>query len=85
MDPSEARQQIAQSKADLETHLKLTVSSFCYPSGRYNAALESQVSAAGYLDATTTRWDDDYHDPYALPRVRISGGMSLDHFVAAVQ
>jgi peptidoglycan/xylan/chitin deacetylase (PgdA/CDA1 family) len=77
--------EIAQPKAVLEQHLGGQVTSFCYPTGLYNSAIEEQVRAAGYLNATTTRWDADYSDIMALPRRRVAGGTALEGFVAIVQ
>jgi peptidoglycan/xylan/chitin deacetylase (PgdA/CDA1 family) len=77
--------EIAQSKADLDQHLNFNVTSFCYPIGLYNAGIEEQVRAAGYRNATTTRWDNDTSDIMALPRRRISGGTALDGFAWIVQ
>jgi len=77
--------EIAQSKAELDQRLGINVTSFCYPTGLYNAGIEEQVRASGYLNATTTRWDSDTSDIMALPRRRISGGMALDGFAWIVQ
>lgn len=85
LDWDTAGYEIAQSKAELERQLGITVTSFCYPTGLYNGAIEEQVRAAGYLSATTTRWDNDTSDMMALPRRRISGGMALDGFAWIVQ
>jgi peptidoglycan/xylan/chitin deacetylase (PgdA/CDA1 family) len=85
LDWETASIEIAQSKADLDQHLNINVTSFCYPTGLYNAGVEEQVRAAGYLNATTTRWDNDTSDIMALPRRRISGGTALDAFVWIVQ
>jgi peptidoglycan/xylan/chitin deacetylase (PgdA/CDA1 family) len=85
LDPATADNEIVQSKADLEGQLGISVVSFCYPSGQYNWGIEEQTSAAGYLSATTTRWDSDYSDMMALPRRRISGETTLDGFAAIVQ
>src|SRR5262249_44014194 len=85
LDPATADNEIVQSKADIEHQLGITVVSFCYPTGLYNWGIEEQTRAAGYLSATTTRWDSDYSDLMALPRRRISGGMAVDRFAAAVQ
>jgi peptidoglycan/xylan/chitin deacetylase (PgdA/CDA1 family) len=84
LDAAEANRQIAQSKADIERGLGIEVASFCYPTGLYNAAIEEQVRAAGYLSAATTRWDGDYSDLLALPRRRIAGGTLLEGFAAIV-
>ncbi len=77
--------EIAQSKAELDHHLSINVTSFCYPTGLYNGGIEEQVRASGYLNATTTRWDNDTSDVMALPRRRISGGTALDGFAWIVQ
>jgi hypothetical protein len=61
------------------------VTSFCYPGGFYDPAIEEMVRAAGYANATTTRWDWDYNDVLALPRRRVAGGITLDEFAATVQ
>jgi peptidoglycan/xylan/chitin deacetylase (PgdA/CDA1 family) len=77
--------EIAQSKAELDHRLSINVTSFCYPTGLYNGEVEEQVRASGYLNATTTRWDNDTSDIMALPRRRISGGTALDGFAWIVQ
>jgi peptidoglycan/xylan/chitin deacetylase (PgdA/CDA1 family) len=77
--------EIAQSKAELDHRLGINVTSFCYPTGLYNGGIEEQVRAAGYLNATTTRWDNDTSDIMALPRRRLSGGTALDAFAWIVQ
>ena len=77
--------EITQSKTELDHHLNINVTSFCYPTGLYNAGIEEQVRAAGYLNATTTRWDNDTSDIMALPRRRISGETALDGFAWIVQ
>jgi peptidoglycan/xylan/chitin deacetylase (PgdA/CDA1 family) len=85
LDTYEAERQIAQSKADLERGLGISVVSFCYPGGIYSAGLMEQVRAAGFLSATTTRWDADYSDMVALPRRRISGGTAAESFAWIMQ
>jgi peptidoglycan/xylan/chitin deacetylase (PgdA/CDA1 family) len=85
LDPATADYEIVQSKADIERQLGIAVASFCYPTGLYNSAIEEQARAAGYLSATTTRWDGDYSDMMALPRRRISGETAVEGFAAVVQ
>jgi peptidoglycan/xylan/chitin deacetylase (PgdA/CDA1 family) len=85
LDWGTAGYEIAQSKADIEQHIGGSVTSFCYPTGLYNPTIEEQVRAAGYLNATTTRWDSDNSDMMALPRRRVSGETGLEGFVAIVQ
>jgi len=85
LDWETAGVEIAQSKTELDQRLNINVTSFCYPTGLYNAGIEEQVRAAGYLNATTTRWDTDTSDIMALPRRRIAGGTALDGFAWIVQ
>jgi peptidoglycan/xylan/chitin deacetylase (PgdA/CDA1 family) len=85
LDPAESERQIVQSKADLEQRLGISVASFCYPTGLYNWTIAEQARAAGFLSATTTRWDNDNSDLMALPRRRIAGGTAVDGFAAIVQ
>jgi peptidoglycan/xylan/chitin deacetylase (PgdA/CDA1 family) len=85
LDWDTAAFEIAQSKAELDRHLGLNVTSFCYPTGLYNGTIEEQVRASGFTNATTTRWDNDNSDVMALPRRRISGGMALESFAWVVQ
>lgn len=85
LDWDTASFEIGQSKAELDRHLGLNVTSFCYPTGLYNATIEEQVRAAGFANATTTRWDNDNSDVMALPRRRISGGTALESFAWIVQ
>ncbi len=85
LDAETANVEITQSKAELDHHLNINVTSFCYPTGLYNGGIEEQVRASGYLNATTTRWDNDTSDILALPRRRISGGTALDAFAWIVQ
>ncbi|MBK9944162.1 MAG: polysaccharide deacetylase family protein [Kouleothrix sp.] len=84
LDQATAAAEIGQSKTDLESRLGISVSSFCYPAGFYDATTEVLVQAAGYSNATTTRWDGDYSDMFALPRRRVAGGTSIDGFVGIV-
>lgn len=82
---AEVLRQAADSKREIEAKIGAPISSFCYPSGRYNADTVAQVRAAGYSNATTTRYDNDYSDMLTLPRRRIEGGKGLDVFAALVQ
>lgn len=84
LDPGGASFEIAQSKAEIEQRLGIPVASFCYPAGFYNAAIIDLVRASGFSNATTTRWDADYADLFALPRRRVAGGTALDSFAAIV-
>ncbi len=80
LEGGEMQRQIAVSKADLEQRLGTPVRSFSYPVGDYDWAVEEQVRAAGFENATSTRWDDNYGDPLGLPRRRVAGGTTVDEF-----
>lgn len=82
LDLAEINRQVAQSKTDLETNLGITITSFCYPAGFYDANVVQAVASAGYVDATTTRWDNDASNILALPRRRIAGGTGVDGFAS---
>jgi len=79
--------QITQSKAFLEQLIGHPIVSFCYPSGKFSSAVASQVAAAGYHDATTTRFGYSHTmgDRYVWTRLRVSGGEPLDQVAAAVR
>jgi peptidoglycan/xylan/chitin deacetylase (PgdA/CDA1 family) len=85
--PAAAAAQIAGSKAELESRLAHRVDDFCYPSGRYNAAVVATVRQAGFRDATTTAFGTFESTGTALywPRVRIEGNNKLADFVSRLQ
>ncbi len=84
LDQATAAYAISQSKADIDSRLAINVTSFCYPAGFYDGNIEALVQAAGYTNATTTRWDSDYSDMLALPRRRVAGGTGIDSFIGIV-
>jgi peptidoglycan/xylan/chitin deacetylase (PgdA/CDA1 family) len=80
-----AQREIAQARATLMTELELPILSFCYPLGRFNTALANIVREAGYTSATTTIQSGPQDNLFTLPRLRVSGGMSLSSFAAMIQ
>jgi len=84
LDQATVAYEISQSKAELDNRLGINVTSFCYPAGFYDWNIEALVQAAGYTNATTTRWDSDYSDVLALPRRRVAGGTGIDSFIGIV-
>lgn len=60
---------------------------FCYPFGHYNDTAKKVLKNAGYKLAFTTKGGRVYpgQDKYALPRVRMSKGISLSAFKEAVK
>ena len=60
---------------------------FCYPFGHYNDLDKKVLKDAGYRLAFTTEGGRGYKgsDKFALPRVRMSKGVSLSTFASMVQ
>ena len=59
---------------------------FCYPYGDYNSDCEKILEEAGYELAFTTNYSRARpgDDPYALGRIRMSKGDSLQSFIQRV-
>lgn len=81
------KREVASSRALLRKRFGVPVSTFCYPSGRYDARVESAVRAAGYRAATTvvSGAARPSGDRLALPRVRVMRGESAAALLAAVR
>lgn len=84
--PDGMRFQLTASKEALEHLLGHPVRSLCYPSGRFSPAVIAAAQAAGYRDATTTKYGSvrTLADRYTWGRLRVNGGESLDEFASAV-
>jgi peptidoglycan/xylan/chitin deacetylase (PgdA/CDA1 family) len=85
--PAARARQLRQSRATLETLLGHPVRWFCYPVGRNDSASAAAVADAGYLLAYTTEGGSVLRADSLtqLPRVRVSGGQSLDSFASAMR
>jgi peptidoglycan/xylan/chitin deacetylase (PgdA/CDA1 family) len=86
VSPETARYELSASRAQIRKRFGVPVNFFCYPAGKYDAAVEDLVRQAGYLAATTVdpglaRPDE----PYALKRVRIDGVDGVDGFERKLQ
>lgn len=77
--------EINDSKQTLEERLDIPVVSFCYPIGKFTAQTEWLVAEAGYESATTTYQSWYQGDRYALPRLRVRGGMGETEFAALIE
>jgi peptidoglycan/xylan/chitin deacetylase (PgdA/CDA1 family) len=69
LDSAELRRQVGGSRRWIRRRLGVPVDFFCYPSGRFDAAVVAAVRAAGFVGATTT------NPGYAGPR---DGLLTLD-------
>ena len=87
LDDASRAQQLTQSRATLEKLLGHPVRWFCYPAGRNDSASAASVAKAGYLLGYTTEGGSVLRADSLtqLPRVRVSGGQSLDSFAASVK
>lgn len=81
------RHEVAGSRAALRRAFGVRADGFAYPSGRYDAAAEAAVRAAGFRAAVTTQpgMAHDGGDRYALNRIRVNGGESAAAVLAAVR
>ncbi len=68
----------------LERAVAHAVTAFAYPAGKFDARVETAVREAGFLQAVTTqpRWATPDDDPLALPRLRVTGDLTLAQFAA---
>lgn len=87
LSESSRAQQLRQSRKDLEKVVGHPVRWFCYPAGRNDSASAASVARAGYLLGYTTEGGSVLRADSLtqLPRVRISGGGSLQQFAASVK
>ena len=87
ISPEERRRQLFYSAIRLYQKLGHPVYWFCYPSGKYNEAVETRVNEAGYLLATTTDPGEQQssQSPYAIPRYRMEAGTGMDRFIQLVE
>lgn len=84
--PEAAWEEIATAKHELERCTGVIVRHFCYPYGHFNETIQSMMQRAGYATATTTVRGRAtlQDDPYALPRVLVSGSSTLVHLALKV-
>jgi peptidoglycan/xylan/chitin deacetylase (PgdA/CDA1 family) len=87
LDPATLRHEVGGSRAALRRDFHVPVDNFAYPAGRYDAAAEAAVRAAGYRAAVTTEPGLAHMDAdrAALPRVRVNGTDSAAAVLAAIR
>ena len=75
--------EVVQAKRWLENLVGHPVVDFAYPSGEFDAAVESELAAAGYNTAVTELpgTEHAWATRYAWTRVRVAGGESLVTFI----
>lgn len=87
LGPSALQREVAVARAVLRGRFRVPVDWFCYPSGRYDAAVIAAVRAAGYRGSTTVApgWAQAREDPFRLPRLRVPGGTTPQQLVALIR
>ncbi len=65
---------IVQGKAEVEGRLGVSLHTFCYPFGHFNARTPALVRAAGFSGACTTRSGLAHSgsNPFLLPRIKVA-------------
>jgi peptidoglycan/xylan/chitin deacetylase (PgdA/CDA1 family) len=86
LDPAGVRHELVGSRDWIRRRLGVTPEFFCYPAGRFDPAVVTEVRRAGYRGATTeldgvARAADN---PYELPRVRVSNGEPASAVLASI-
>lgn len=86
LNPDQAREEIAQSRQELEQIFGHPVRHFCYPYGRFGPEHSRMVRDAGYATATTTRRGRAHSgdDPMALRRVLVAQATTLVHLTMKI-
>ena len=75
-----ARQELEQSRLELETKLGIPIYHFAYPDGQFNRQAVQAVAAAGYRYAyTTCRHRDPNYSLLTIPRRILWENTCLDH------
>jgi peptidoglycan/xylan/chitin deacetylase (PgdA/CDA1 family) len=83
VDAARLRDEVGGSRAAIRKLFHVPVNFFCYPAGRYNAAVIVAVQQAGFLGATTTNYGlAKPGELYTLARVRVSGNDGVKGFAA---
>jgi len=79
---AQLRHEVGDTRRVIRRLYGVPVNTFCYPAGRYDAAVIAAVRAAGYEAATTTQPGlARPAAPYELARVRIDGSDGVRGFV----
>ena len=81
LDDASLEREVAESRRFLQKQYRVPVDFFCYPAGRYDAAVIAAVRRAGYLAATTTNYGlAQANELFTLKRVRVNGSDGVNGF-----
>jgi peptidoglycan/xylan/chitin deacetylase (PgdA/CDA1 family) len=86
LGPAALEQQVVDAVLLIERRWHVRPHWFCYPSGRYDAAVIDELRRDGFVGATTVvpGWADPADDPFTLPRLRVLGGTSPAGLLALI-
>jgi peptidoglycan/xylan/chitin deacetylase (PgdA/CDA1 family) len=85
LSPSTVAYELKGSRDLLQRYFHAPVEFFCYPGGAYDAAVQAAVRRAGYLAATSVRYDlARPSELFALPRLVVFGGEPLRVFAESL-
>jgi peptidoglycan/xylan/chitin deacetylase (PgdA/CDA1 family) len=84
--PAQLQREVAGSRRILRQRFGVTVDNFCYPAGRYDSTVISEVAKAGYRGAQTEipGVASSAH-PYILDRIEIELSDGLPGFISKLQ
>jgi peptidoglycan/xylan/chitin deacetylase (PgdA/CDA1 family) len=87
VSPTRLWAEVSGSRVILQREFGVPVNCFCYPAGRYDAAVVAAARRAGYLGATTTNYGlaRPSQGLFTLDRVRVSGGEGASGLAAALR
>ena len=86
LDAASLERQVVDAVLLIERRWHVRPRFFCYPSGRYDAAVIAELRRDGFVGATTVvpGWADRNDDPFRLPRLRVLAGTSPAALLALI-
>jgi peptidoglycan/xylan/chitin deacetylase (PgdA/CDA1 family) len=83
----EIKNELLQSKQDLEKEFKIVIENFCYPFGYFDADIANLAKESGYKISLTTQYGSWTKETNLMevPRVRISGYYGIAQFKGVIQ
>jgi peptidoglycan/xylan/chitin deacetylase (PgdA/CDA1 family) len=85
--PERLRRELVGSREALQREFAVSADFFCFPYGRFDAAVQAAVRSAGYLGATTAHRGlaTPGGDRYELPRIGVPAGATPARLMARLR
>ena len=87
LSDSQLTWELSRVRAELQAVCGQPVDFFAYPYGAYDARVIAATQAAGYRGALAawggSSWSPD--TPFSEPRIKVSGYLTLDGFIALIR